>query len=105
MPLTQGVVQNPASTSLSDGSNPVLAVGKQGEQLASEVHGKWYTINKRGNVFTANVTGATIPVNATTLGSVFAIYNPRNSGVDCELIDLDITTVLATLVVNSYGLY
>lgn len=103
--LNQGRVLNPASTVLPDQTVTDIALGLNGEQLASELHGKYYSINKRGALFTANVTGQTIPVIASTLASVFALYNPRNSGIDMELIDMDITTVLATLVVNTYGLY
>lgn len=105
MSLNQGRILNPATTSLPDMATPDIALGKQGEQLASELHGKYYTINKRGGLYTANVAAVTVPTIAATLVSVFSLYNPRNSGIDMELIDFDITTVLATLVVNTYGLY
>lgn len=105
MAIGQGRVSNPATTRLQDSNEPAVSLGLNGEQLASEIHGKFYTVNKRNNLFTANVTAVTVPVNATTLVSVFGLYNPPTSGIDMELIDLDITTVLATIVVNTYGLY
>src|SRR6185436_10398428 len=105
MALNQGLVVDPTRVTRADGDNPVVALGRNGEQLASEIHGKFYTVNKRGNLFTANVTGVTIPVVTATVASVFSLYNPRNSGVDMELIDIDIAIVLATTVVNDYGLY
>lgn len=103
--LSQMQVLNPSTTRRADGDQPVMGAGLNGEMLASEIHGKFYTINKRGGLFTANVTAVTVPVVAATMVSVFSLYNPRNSGVDMELVDLDITSVLATLVVNTFGLY
>lgn len=103
--LSQGRVMNPLTTNISDNLPSDVLLGKQGEQLASELHGKYFTINKRGGLFTANVTAVTVPVIAATLVSVFSFYNPRNSGVDMELVDLDLSSVLAALVVNTFGLY
>ena len=105
MPVNYGRVIAPGTVKKAIGDSPELGMGEQGEQLTSEIHGKFYTINKSGNVFTANVTAVTVPVVAATLVSVFSLYNPRNSGVNLELIDTDITSVLATLVVNTYGWY
>src|SRR3954471_8545966 len=105
MSLNQGRVLNPSSISAPDTQTLDILLGRQGEQLASELHGKYYTINKRGGLFTGNVTAVTVPVIAATLVSVFSLYNPRNSGVDMELIDIDITSVLAAVVVDTFGLY
>lgn len=103
--LTQGQVINPFASTKSDGDNPVIGVGRNGEVLVSDIGGKFYAVNQRGGLFTANVTAVTVPAIAATLVSVFSLYNPRNSGVNMELVDLDITSVLATLVVNTFGLY
>lgn len=89
MPLSQGVVTNPASISDSIAANIVL--GRHGEQLASELHGKWYTAAKRGRVFFGSslIAGVTIPVNTAT-AATFTLFNPVGSGVDVELISLDL---------------
>ncbi len=104
MPLTQGLVNAPSSTSAADGSNPVALFGKASEQIIAELHGKYFTAAYRGKVFAfmALIAGVTIPVNTTT-APTFTLFNPLGSGVVTELISLDIgwpaaaTTVVATI--------
>src|SRR3990167_1787015 len=84
---------------------PDKGTGYAGELLVAQTAGAFYHRNVAGNVFTANVTAVTITAIAATLVSVYSLYNPRNSGIDMELIDADLTTALATTVVNTYGLY
>ena len=100
-----GLVVDPGDAAYAAGSYPVAAQGRSGELLTSGVHGKYYAAAYYGNVFTANRTAVTIPVVASNLVSVFSLYNPSGSGVNAELIDLDIANVLATTVVNAFGLY
>lgn len=88
MALNQGMVVSP--TKQADGiGNMVL--GRQGEQLAAELHGKWYTaaLNNRVFIGSALIAGVTIPVNTTT-APTFTLFNPLGSGVNVELICLDI---------------
>lgn len=104
MPVTYGIVNPPSNTSYTDGVNAAALQGKAGEQIVSELHGKWYTSAYRGRVFSTGVliAGVTIPVNTTT-APTFTLYNPLGSGVNLELITLDVgwpaaaTTVVATL--------
>ena len=88
-----------------DGTYPVALGGKQGDLIASELHGKFYTTAYRGNLYWANVTGVTIPLKAAALVSVFTLYNPPNSGVVAEIVDTEIGQVLATTVVDAVGWY
>src|SRR5438105_820133 len=100
-----GLIQNPTSTSTQDGQEATPNLGRQNEQLMSELHGKWYVASYRGAVFSANVTAKTVPVIASGLVSVFGLYNPVGSGKVLELIDFDLGLVLATTVVDTVGLY
>lgn len=59
----------------------------------------------RGMVFSASAAAFTMPVNANNLASKFTLLNPLNSGIVLELIDADISTVVATTVVDAVGLY
>jgi hypothetical protein len=107
MSLNQGAVINPASTNLPDGSNPPGGMGRQGEQLASELHGKYYTAAYRGNVFTTSVPAAgslTLPTTLATLASKFCLLNPSGSAKNFELIRLDYFINSATEVVNTLGI-
>lgn len=106
MPQMQPIVINPVTTRLTQNNiPPAVGGGINGEQLVSEIHGFYYTANKNGAVFHGSVTGVTVPVIAGAAATVWGLYNPRNSGVDLELLDCDFGIVLATTVVNVYGLY
>ena len=101
-----GLVQNPATMSLPDGSTPVFNNGRQSESLIADIHGRNYCAAYRGNLFNAVLaTIATIPVVAGTVASKFSLYNPVGSGIIAELIDFDWAAVNATTVVNAWGLY
>lgn len=100
-----GSVLNPYTTSVGDGLENELALGRNSEVLVSEVHGKWANAAARGVLFTFNVTAVTVPVVAATLVSVFSLYNPVGSGRNLELVDFDCSMVLATTVVDTIGLY
>lgn len=91
MPLSQGLVGTPSSTSAADGSNPVALFGKAAEQIVAELHGKYYTAAYRGKLFAfaALIAGVTIPVNTTT-SPTFTLFNPLGSGIVTELASLDI---------------
>ena len=104
MPVIFGAVGAPSNTSAADTTNLPLLQGKAGEGVVTELHGKWYTAAYRGRVFwgSALIAGVTIPVNTAT-AATFTLYNPVTSGVNVELISLDIgwpaaaTTVVATI--------
>jgi hypothetical protein len=104
MPVMFGTVGPPANPSVADNANQPFLLGKSGEGLFSELHGKWYTAAYRNRLFMgmALIAGVTIPVNTTT-APTFTLFNPLGSGVMVELATLDIgwpaaaTTVVATI--------
>lgn len=104
LPLAASV-QNPSAMSQSDGNSVTLNAGRQSELLVSEIHGKWYYAALRGNVFSGQASAITVPVIANNLVSVFSLYNPAGSKANLEVISVDLGLVLATTVVNVYGLY
>ena len=77
--------------SLPDGSPNQWLGGKAGEGIIADLHGKWYTAAYRGRVFSTGVliAGVTIPVNTTT-APTFTLFNPLGSGVNLELISIDV---------------
>jgi hypothetical protein len=103
MSQTQVSVISP-SASYTDGTYPFQTGGKQGDGLVSELHGKWYTAAYRNRVFFGSslIAGVTIPVNTAT-AATFTLYNPIGSGVNVEMISVDIgwpaaaTTVVASI--------
>jgi hypothetical protein len=98
--------QAPFAINIAPGSAPMNeSGGRSGENLVSEIRGKYATANKGGVLYSFNRTAVTVPVIAATLVSVFSLYNPPTSTVDLELVDFDIGLVLATTVVDTLGLY
>lgn len=85
--LSFGSVINPVGGSAGDGSQVPMAAGRGGDHLVSEVHGRFYHMAYRGNVFHARspVAGSVIPVNSAT-SQKFAVLNPAGSGVNLEIL-------------------
>lgn len=101
-----GVVVNPETISTADNTNvPNDLFGKAGERITADLHGKYFTSAYRGETFGFAVNAITLPVNAATLASKFAVVNPITSGKVLELIRLDWAYAVATTVVNGIGVY
>ncbi len=86
-----GVVQNPVANQNPDGTIGNVALGRQGDTLVSDVHGTYYNVASRGNVFFASsgLAGSVVKLSAATMTSVtFSLLNPVGSGVNVELIDM-----------------
>ena len=88
MAIGQGIVS--ALGKLADGFGSIM-LGRQGEQLGSDVHGPWFTAATNNRVFigSALIAGVILPVNTTT-APTFTLFNPLGSNVNVELISLDI---------------
>lgn len=100
------VIVNPFSSTQPVGSTLQNDfTGPSGEKLTAECHGRYYNACYRGGVFLFSAAAVTLPVNAATLASKFAIYNPPSSGKVMELITCDAASVVATTVVDALGLY
>lgn len=88
MPIVFGQVGAPSTTSAADASNLPVLQGKQSEMIVSELHGKYYTQNYRGNVYYAAnaAAGGTIAVYSATSFTGLALWNPAGSGKNLVLI-------------------
>lgn len=105
MPIMYGAVGAPSNTSASDSTNQPALQGKSGELVAAELHGKFYTSTYRGRTFIGSTAaaGITIPASNAT-AATFALYNPIGSGINMELVSIQIGDANATMVVNTIGL-
>ena len=79
-----GPIPNPA---LQDGLQPNILLGRSGEVIVAELHGKYYTQTSRGNVFIGSTAtaGVTLPVVSNTV-QTFGLWNPLGSGKNAVLI-------------------
>jgi hypothetical protein len=81
--LSQVLTQNIPATSVADGQYPIQLGGQSGEGVVTELHGKFYTLAKRGKMFMATQPAAGViglPTGAATAS--FALANPVGSGVN-----------------------
>lgn len=104
MPLAQGTVGEQAN---SDGVSPPQGnrLGKTGELIATELHGRFYEQNYRGRVFSdgiatvAAITAATY--NITTLGAtctpIAGLWNPSTSPVNAVLLSATLNAIKTAL--------
>ncbi len=107
MPVMYTQVGFNPSVSQGANANPPLPGGPQGEALVAELHGKWYSAVRAGNVFNLSTAaaGTVIPVQATNLVSTFTLWNPNTSTKNVELISYSLAFVAATIVVSDISLY
>lgn len=87
---------------LSDGvqSSP-LRQGKQGDLIASELHGRFYEQVYRGNVFSNGVSITALSANTITLNNtttpILGVYNPSTSTVNCVVLQAALSAAANTL--------
>lgn len=80
--------------SASDGNIAAAARGgKQGELMVSELHGRFYEQNYRGNVFSVHTQGTAVTTTAAlaTTWTGLAVGNPVGSGVNLVLLAFSAT--------------
>jgi len=79
--LAQGVVVDPSTGGVADGTTTQANFGRSNDLLMSEVHGKYYQQTYRGNMFYGSTAtgGVVIPI-ASSLTPTYSIWNPAGSG-------------------------
>lgn len=84
MPATQ---LNVGVQNQSDGAQLIIPrAGRQGDQIVSELHGRYYEQSYRGNMFSAaNQAVVTTTVGLATTYTGLCLSNPRNSKVNLAL--------------------
>jgi hypothetical protein len=100
MALNYGQVGPATST---DGASAAMRLGRSGEQIFSELHGRYYEQAVRGKLFMAQAI-VTAPVIYTTAAGTGGplLWNPPTSGVNAVILAVSmgisvVTTVAATL--------
>lgn len=100
----------PSST--GDGVGVSIRMGRQGDQLASDLHGRFYEQNFRGNLFVGGVTLTAIN-NATftsattgaTATPLLGIWNPANSQTNAVVLQANLTATMTALQATGGGPY
>jgi len=103
MPSNQGAVgiqNNPDSSNLL-----TVRMGKQGETMVSELHGRYYEQVYRGNMFqVASQAGVATTVGLATTYTGLALVNPIGSPVNLVLNKCTVQSTVLPTVVNEFGL-
>src|SRR5208283_2345397 len=95
----------------SDGQAPYARGGKQGDALVSELHGRYYEQNYRGNVYTGGVVALTSISNATftiattgaTATPIVGLWNPASNGVNLVVLQANLGIILTALQATGTG--
>lgn len=89
----------------ADGATGQARIGKQGDQIVSELQGRYSESAKRREIFSAvNQTGVTLTVGLTTTYTGFCLINPINSGKNAELLTVGMCESIAATVPGPIGL-
>lgn len=84
---------------VTDGAQVNTALGRHGEQYVSELHGRYYTLAKRGLLFGFSSAAITVaathvsPLAANTATPIIGLWNPTNSGKDIVVLKQGVSTV------------
>jgi hypothetical protein len=93
---------------MSDGASTALRLGRTGEQIVTELHGRYYEQTVRGALYWATMTaGVIFPAPANLTNNPMTLANPAGSGRNVSLVAFDMvfTTINATAATGLYGLY
>lgn len=87
---------------IADGASSAVRLGKAGEQVVQELHGRFYEQNYRGNVYSLDSDSVTLAsANATksaggTIKLINGFWNPTGSDVNAVILKTLISTVSGT---------
>lgn len=79
----------------SDGSIITARGGKQGDQIASELHGRYYEQTYRGNVFSGSAVGVTTTVSIAVTYTGLILTNPIGSGKNLAILSAGYSFIVA----------
>lgn len=74
-----------------DGFSVPMRLGRNGDQIVTQLHGRWYEQNFRGSLFSFGTTAITaLSANTITLTAtttpILGLWNPPGSGVNAVII-------------------
>lgn len=87
-----------------DGVINIARSGKQGEALASDLHGRYYEQTYRGNRYGGSITGQVTTVGAATTYTGLCLSNPIGSGVNLEIDKVGAAFLVAFTAASTIGI-
>lgn len=90
---------------VGDGIQPPMRGGRQGDQIVSELHGRYYESTFRGNQFiVANQSAQAVSVALATSYTGLLLCNPLASGKNLVLQKVGIALTVAPVAIAALGL-
>ncbi len=88
-----------------DGPTLITArAGKQGEQMVSELHARYYEQTYRKNMFQASAVGVTTSAGTSTTYTGLALSNPIGSPVNLVINKVSLSFLVAFAVTSALGI-
>ena len=85
----KGTVQ---TINVQDGSQPDVSFGHQADLLISQLNGRFYTQNFRGNIYSWGKTATALSANSITLTAtttpIIGVWNPSTSPVNLSILKI-----------------
>src|SRR5206468_1265398 len=82
----------------ADGTNPQNRLGKTGEQIVAQAHGKYYEASHRGKLFAASTaSGGVAPTTAVGTTGPFILENPKGSNKRLAILKVSVNYKSGTL--------
>jgi hypothetical protein len=84
---------------MAPGSAANMRMGQQNDIIASELHGKFYEQNYRGNVYSIGMGVTALSANTITLTAtttpIIGVWNPLSSSVNLEILKAKLQIAVA----------
>lgn len=86
---------------LADGAQPIARSGKQADTMVSELHGRFYEQNYRGNLFSGGVSLTALTANTISLTAsttpILGVFNPPTSQVNLVILQAALSVMANNL--------
>ncbi len=106
MSVSQGTVQ---FTNFGLASQPSISLGRQGDQLSSELEGRFYTQCYNGVMFSWGKTETALSANSVSLTAtttpIIGVWNPSTSTVNLVILQATLQTSLQAASSTRQGAY
>jgi hypothetical protein len=89
---------------LSDGATPPQRSGKMGDQIVSELHGRYYEQAYRKNIFVAQAIVTTPVIYTTAAGTGGPLLWNGSANINCVLLKVGWAQTVTTAVAGALGI-
>jgi hypothetical protein len=103
MAINQGLAGAPTAK-FADGTNPTVRMGNQGDQIVSELHGRYYEQTFRKNRFIGSITGQVTSAGLATTYTGLCLSNTPGNTVNLVVDFVDAAFLVAFAAAASVGI-